>query len=221
MKLSHAIPLGFAALAFSCGALAAEYTLNFNDGAACSTIKPACGNYGGISQSYGDVAGIVNMSYESVDSGGTSLLYFGSGYSELQGVVFALGSATNSHGRITLNAAPGQTISLLGFDLGAWRYPSDTSRFTTLSVKNGNSSQDYAQALEVSTTTSSHIGTTYFGAAGAGQTVTLEWKNDAFNVGLDNLHFSVTQVPEPETYALLLAGLGLLGAATRKKRHTA
>ncbi|MBK7003858.1 MAG: PEP-CTERM sorting domain-containing protein [Burkholderiales bacterium] len=162
------------------------------------------------------------MSYESVDSGGKSLLSFSLGYSELQGVVFALGSATNSHARITLNAAPGQTISLLGFDLGAWKYPSDTSRFTTLSVKNGNSSQDYdAPTLKVLTTTSSHIDTTYFGAAGAGQTVTLEWKNDAFNVGLDNLHFSVTQVPEPETYALLLAGLGLLGAATRKKRHTA
>ncbi|MFX9665008.1 FxDxF family PEP-CTERM protein [Acinetobacter baumannii] len=29
---------------------------------------------------------------------------------------------------------------------------------------------------------------------------------------------SVTPVPEPETYALLLAGLGLIGAAARRRR---
>jgi len=35
---------------------------------------------------------------------------------------------------------------------------------------------------------------------------------------LDATSFTVTAVPEPETYAMLLAGLGLLGAAARKRR---
>lgn len=37
--------------------------------------------------------------------------------------------------------------------------------------------------------------------------------------GLDNSQLDVTAVPEPETYALMLAGLGLLGFATRRRGH--
>jgi hypothetical protein len=35
---------------------------------------------------------------------------------------------------------------------------------------------------------------------------------------MDNLSITVTAVPEPETYAMLLAGLGVLGAASRRKQ---
>lgn len=37
-------------------------------------------------------------------------------------------------------------------------------------------------------------------------------------VGLDNLRIAVAAVPEPETYAMMLAGLGLLGFSTRKRQ---
>lgn len=37
-------------------------------------------------------------------------------------------------------------------------------------------------------------------------------------LGVDNVSLEVTPVPEPETYALFLAGLGLLGAITRRRR---
>jgi hypothetical protein len=37
---------------------------------------------------------------------------------------------------------------------------------------------------------------------------------------LHDIGYTVTAVPEPETYAMMLAGLGLLGWVTRrKKRH--
>ena len=36
---------------------------------------------------------------------------------------------------------------------------------------------------------------------------------------LDNMQFGPSAVPEPETYAMLLAGLGLLGFARRRKQH--
>lgn len=42
-------------------------------------------------------------------------------------------------------------------------------------------------------------------------------QDSAFGVALDNI--SVTAVPEPETYAMLLAGLGLMGAITRRRRQ--
>lgn len=35
----------------------------------------------------------------------------------------------------------------------------------------------------------------------------------------DTLNFTVTAVPEPETYAMLLAGLGLMGAVARRRRN--
>ena len=41
--------------------------------------------------------------------------------------------------------------------------------------------------------------------------------DSAGGVALDNI--SVTAVPEPETYAMLLAGLGLMGAIARRRRQ--
>lgn len=37
--------------------------------------------------------------------------------------------------------------------------------------------------------------------------------------GVDNLSFNVTAVPEPETYAMFLAGLGLMGAVARRRQQ--
>ena len=45
---------------------------------------------------------------------------------------------------------------------------------------------------------------------------------DTYGGSLDNVSVtSVTAVPEPETYALLLAGLGLIGAAVRRQKRAA
>ena len=47
-------------------------------------------------------------------------------------------------------------------------------------------------------------------------------KPDTYGGSLDNVVVTaVTAVPEPETYALLLAGLGLLGAAVRRQKRQA
>ena len=47
-------------------------------------------------------------------------------------------------------------------------------------------------------------------------------KPDTYGGSLDNVVVTaVTAVPEPETYALLLAGLGLIGAAVRRQKRAA
>ena len=49
------------------------------------------------------------------------------------------------------------------------------------------------------------------------------WKDnipDTF-ITINDLHLSVAAVPEPETYGMLLAGLGLVAAAARRKRRPA
>jgi len=42
--------------------------------------------------------------------------------------------------------------------------------------------------------------------------------NNARYVGVDNLSLTIAPVPEPETYALLLAGLGLVASMARKRK---
>lgn len=51
--------------------------------------------------------------------------------------------------------------------------------------------------------------------AGGGK---IDWALTGFNVG-DTLEISVSAVPEPETYAMLLAGLGALFAARRRQQR--
>lgn len=45
--------------------------------------------------------------------------------------------------------------------------------------------------------------------------------NNTLVSGLDNSQLEVTAVPEPETYALMLAGLGVLGFVTRRRKPEA
>lgn len=45
----------------------------------------------------------------------------------------------------------------------------------------------------------------------------VRWTNDAMYHQFDNIN--VAAVPEPESYAMLLAGLGLVGAVARRRRH--
>ena len=60
-----------------------------------------------------------------------------------------------------------------------------------------------------------------FNMLGTGGDVTLTFaaggKSDSFGGSLDNV--SVTAVPEPETYAMLLAGLGMMGAMVRRRKQ--
>ena len=57
----------------------------------------------------------------------------------------------------------------------------------------------------------------------AGDTLWVRWteRNDFGNdhaLAIDNLSLTVTPVPEPETYAMLLAGLAVLGGVARRRR---
>jgi hypothetical protein len=59
-----------------------------------------------------------------------------------------------------------------------------------------------------------------FSVMGTGSAVELRFSaggaSDSVGGSLDNI--SVTAVPEPETYAMLLAGLGMMGAMVRRRR---
>lgn len=60
----------------------------------------------------------------------------------------------------------------------------------------------------------------YFGAISttAFTTVTFTTSNSGDGIAFDSMSFGVAAVPEPETYAMLLAGLGVMGAVARRRR---
>lgn len=50
-----------------------------------------------------------------------------------------------------------------------------------------------------------------------GAVASIEWTGDTGTAGISTL--TISAVPEPETYAMLLAGLGLLGFAARRRQQ--
>lgn len=207
------------------------YTLDFGDAPPSPTICSSstsrdgsggmitCSSFDRINQSYGDVAGVVDVTYSAnplTASSLRTLQWWASGYNDLYGIAFAEGGNPTSHARIELKALGGNTIDVTHFDFGAY---SNTTRDTTIDV------------YEIGSTTSLF---NYTGPVGLGATTHasfnpllapssvgfwIEWKNTAYDVGIDNIDFDVAAViPEPETYAMLMAGLGLLGFVARRRK---
>ena len=201
-------------LQLSVPVLATADTLDFS-GNICSASYDGSGAMTGcstsafINQDYGDTA-LVNVTYVNV-SGSNSLRFWTVGYNELQGVLFADGDDRASRARIVLDAADGYVVNLNSFLLGAW--PSNVLS-TNLIVSNGVDTYTFAGSVGANNLATLFSG---FGNAGIGNTVTIEWYNSAYNVGIDNIQFSVTAVPEPQSVALMLAGLGVLGLVRRRK----
>ena len=56
------------------------------------------------------------------------------------------------------------------------------------------------------------------GNAQLGQALTIRLTSNGTQVNFDNVRLDVSPVPEPETYALMLAGLGLVGFVARRRQ---
>jgi hypothetical protein len=87
------------------------------------------------------------------------------------------------------------------------------------SIESGGPNAEYGGAAITS------VGNTVFGAEGngvvqfAGALTSISWTNPVFENWYGfTVGVPVTAVPEPETYALLLAGIALLGARARRRR---
>ena len=61
------------------------------------------------------------------------------------------------------------------------------------------------------------IGTAYTGTASTTGTLKLFYFDSNYGDNSGSVMASVTAVPEPETYAMLLAGLGVMGAIARRR----
>jgi hypothetical protein len=186
--------------------------------------------YGDIPQSYGDnVTGQgsvgtgtysmgnawtpnVTTSFQTVDNTGTqtwpSTSYWDTSYGDLVDVTFAAFSADNA--RIRFDAASGSLVRINSFDMGGWSQTTQTT--PRLRILDGSGAilwnNDGATILGTGGTHST------FSPNITGGTLVIEFGGN-WNVGIDNINFDQTPVPEPGSVLVLLAGAAVFRARRR------
>lgn len=216
MRISHICVAAAAAFGLGSAAHAVTYTLTFDASVACGSV--ACANYSAIDQAYGDTA-IVDLSYQRVNNPGDavgfdSLAYWDTGYGDLVDVAWGAINDNNGASQIIFTPAAGYTVTLISLDIAGWP---NTDRPTQSILYDGN----YNFVASTGAFTAPGTGHQTLNCNGAFCTqsgLVLEWGPNGYNVGVDNVVFSINAVPEPASWALMIAGFGLVGAGMRRRR---
>ncbi|MFO1321635.1 MAG: PEP-CTERM sorting domain-containing protein [Burkholderiales bacterium] len=211
-KTLAAVIIGVALQTLATSASAITSTLTF-DGDICPDSL-TCGDFALIDQSYGDIAGIVDIQYDRLlgdDNGEHRLSFWTTGYSDLTNVAWGSSGDAAGTAEIFIKPLDGNPITLKSFDLGSWP---NTDRGTQFTILDGDGNILVSSgAITILGAVRSHFDIDLASASG----IRIQWGPSAYNVGIDNVAFEVTAVPEPQEYALLLAGLGLVGWAARRR----
>ena len=184
------------------------------DGNICNGGGP-CGNNLPIDQSYGDIAGELDVIWDAgLASGGqTEFSFFGDDYSNLTNIGYGLNGQT---AEIFLDPLPGWEVTLVGFDLGAWPQVSRISQVTVLTGGGSTLFTTGPNFVVLGVTGSAfNLGLT------SGDGIRIQFGPDAFNVGIDNIEFTTAQVSAvPVPAAVWLFGTALVGLLGFRRRQT-
>jgi len=214
--MNIALALGaLAAAVVAAPAAATIYTLTFDRAEACD--GGVCANFDPISQSYGDVPGL-DVSYQTVDNPGDSIAtgtvnYWDVDFGDLVDVAWGGFDTPSGAAQIILRARQGATIDLLSMEFAGWPATDRTStvRLYTLDMT-------FITSFGFTAPGVGHIDV-FCGDCSSTEGLVLEWGPDAFNVGIDNVRIDVSGViPEPATWAMMIAGFGIVGPAARRRR---
>jgi hypothetical protein len=214
--------LAFAALLASAGtAQSNPVILDFDPNIACGS-GVTCANHTRIDNTYGDVAGIIDIIYDRdilTTSSDDRLSHWNANYSDLTDV--AWGAANDSSGRAEIFISPlaGHYVTLHGFDLGS--YP-NTTRNSSISILSGtNAVLANLPLLSVDGQTHYSYDTAHTSNTG----IRIQWGPSAYNVGIDNIEFSWSRtppgpapIPVPASLPLIATALVGLGLIARRRR---
>jgi hypothetical protein len=136
-----------------------------------------------------------------------------SGY--LNGIVSGTSVAYNSW------ANPASISSTTAFTLNSAFFTGAWNNGLTIHVT-GSGATNYSADIVVNTTSPTNYvfnwtGLTSVNFSSSGGTPA-GYSGSGAHFAMDNMTINVAAVPEPETYALLLAGLGIIGATARRRK---
>jgi PEP-CTERM motif len=217
-KIFYSTILAGAAALASTSASAAT-TLTFSN--ACGGL---CTDGSAISQSYGDLSGILDISYRSVtgqgsDIGAGDAFVWNGGYADLSDVAYGAKNGTLEIAFRLLD--PTKKITFDSVDYASWNSLGVTTQLGIYAL--GSVASLTTGDLEASTVIAPN--TTH--ATWSPNFTSLDgfrfhFGSDAYYAGIDNLTFTisnvaVTAVPEPATWFSMILGFGVIGVATRRR----
>lgn len=183
------------------------------DGDICEANP--CSNGALIRNDYGDTAS-VDVIYRNIAPNGLEnrLLFWFEGYSDLNRVAWTSGGDAASIAEIFLKPLfADATVTLNSFDLGSFF----GSRTTSYRILDGDENLLFSSdVFTVDGLIHSHLDVGLSSASG----IRLQWGPSAFNVGIDNVNFTVrretNEVPGPALSGLMVLALGMLLARRRE-----
>lgn len=192
----------------------AQATVLTFDGNICNGGL-ACGDGNEIDATYGDIANVLDVQYNDDDGvGNTTLQFWNSSYSDLTNVAWGGFSDSNGSPSIFLVPLSGLSVTLNGFDLGAWP---NADRNTQVTIREIGGGVLYSSGtILVSGSAHTHLAFNLTSSSG----LEINWGPSGYNVGIDNIDFTAgaAGVPEPATWALMIMGFGSAGAMLRRRR---
>jgi hypothetical protein len=205
-------------LATSSPAIASTVNLDFS-GNICNG-SGTCIDGSRIDQSYGDIAGQVDVVYDANRSTAVSddMFYWSTGYEDLNDVAY--GFFGGGGASIALESQTGYEITLNGFDIAPYANRDRNTQIEIFDLFDNSSifSQTYTPLTTAGATSLSFGNTSSSGFL-------INFGPDAWDIGIDNISFDVkavsttTPIPLPAALPLLLAALG--GMAMLRRRTTA
>jgi len=211
--------LGLLAIGLAAGPMAAQATVLTFDGNICDGGQACDVNVANtLDQSYGDSAGVdvqYNYLIPSANVGvspapvGDSLGWWDVEYSDLTNVAWGGTDGTTGTAQIFLKALGG-SVTLNGFDLGAWP---NTDAVTQIFII--DATDNSVLFLASSALISGAVHSSFSGPWTSTTGIAIQWGPDGYDVGIDNIDFTVAPVPEPGTLGLF--GLGLLGLSLTRR----